>query len=148
MDENELKPIIKIVTGYFSAITGSAAVMGMPYIKTPRDTIFDYTGLIGVSGSRRGGIYLTADRDFLAHFGSFILGEEELDEESLYDLVGEMTNTIAGNMREYFGSVFFISVPMVVRGRIDTISMRLNPPVFVIPIEWKGHTPRLAVGLE
>jgi chemotaxis protein CheX len=148
MTENELKPIIAIVTGYFLNITGIPAVMGLPYIKRHEDPVFDFTGIIGISGSRRGGVYYTAGRELLVEFGAFILGEAVLDDDALNDLAGEMTNTIAGNMREFFGSSFLISVPIVLKGRIDTISMRLKPPVFVIPIKWKEYTSRLAVGLE
>jgi chemotaxis protein CheX len=148
MTENELKPIIKIVTEYFFNITAVPAMMGLPYVKRDNDPVFDYTGVIGISGSRRGGVYYTAGKELLADFGGYILGEEELDDASLNDLVGEMTNTIAGNMREIFGSAFLISVPIILKGKIDNISMRLKPPVFVIPIKWKDHTSHLAVGLE
>ncbi|MDR2072485.1 MAG: chemotaxis protein CheX [Spirochaetaceae bacterium] len=148
MTESELKPIIRIVTEYFCNITGVTAVMGLPYIKRDGDPVFDYTGVIGISGARRGGVYYTAGRELLAEFGKSILGEEPLDDTSLGDLVGEMTNTIAGNMREIFGASFLISVPIILTGRIDTINMRLKPPVFVIPIKWKDHTSHLAVGLE
>lgn len=148
MTENELKPIIKIVTEYFFNITGVPAVMGLPYIKQEGDPVFDFTGVIGISGNRRGGVYYTAGKELLADFGVFILGEEPLDDDALNDLVGEMTNTIAGNMREIFGSSFLISVPIILKGKIDTITMRLKPPVFVIPINWKNYTSHLAVGLE
>jgi chemotaxis protein CheX len=148
MTEHELKPIIKIVTEYFLNITGVSAVMGLPYIKRENDPVFDFTGIIGISGARRGGVYYTADRGLLAEFGTSILGEEELDDASLNDLVGEMTNTIAGNMREIFGPSFLISVPIILKGKIDNISMQLKPPVFVIPIRWKEYTSHLAVGLE
>jgi chemotaxis protein CheX len=148
MTESELKPIIKIVTEYFFNISGIPAVMGLPYIKREGDPVFDFTGVIGISGSCRGGVYYTAGRELLADFGAYILGEEELDDEARSDLVGEMTNTIAGNMREIFGSSFLISVPIILKGKIDDISMRLKPPVFVIPIKWKEHTSHLAVGLE
>jgi chemotaxis protein CheX len=148
MNENELIQIIKIVTEYFLNISGVPALMGLPYIKREGDPVFDFTGVIGISGARRGGVYYTAGRELLADFGAFILGDEELDDEARSDLVGEMTNTIAGNMREIFGSSFLISVPIILKGKIDNISMRLKPPVFVIPIKWKGHTSHLAVGLE
>jgi chemotaxis protein CheX len=148
MTDAELKPFIKIVTEYFQSVTSVPAEMGLPYIKRGGDEVYDYTGIIGISGSRRGGIYYTAGRELLKDFGRSILGDEELDEESLYDLVGEMTNTIAGNMREIFGAAFHISVPIVLKGKIDNISMRLKPPVFIIPIRWKGYTSNLAVGLE
>jgi chemotaxis protein CheX len=139
---------IKVVTDYFFSVSGIPAEMGMPYVKRGNDQVFDYTGLIGISGSRRGGVYYTAERDLLREFGCFILGDAELDEESLVDLAGEMTNTIAGNMRETFGPGFHISVPMVMKGRVEDISMRLKPPVFIIPLRWKGHASHLAVGLE
>jgi chemotaxis protein CheX len=148
MTENDLKTLIKVVTNYFSSISDEAAKMGTPYIKREGDTVYDYTGVIGISGSRRGGVYYTAGKELLQAFGECILGESGLDEESLFDLVGEMTNTIAGNMRETFGSSFLISVPIVMKGKIDDISMRLKPPVFIIPIEWKGFPSNLVVGLE
>jgi chemotaxis protein CheX len=148
MTEHELKPIIKIVTEYFLSITGVPAMMGLPYIKRRDDPVFDFTGVIGISGARRGGVYYTAGRELLAEFGKSILGEEELDDDALSDLVGEMTNTISGNMREIFGSSFLISVPIILKGKIDNINMQLKPPVFVIPIRWKEHTSHLAVGLE
>jgi chemotaxis protein CheX len=148
MNENELKSIIRIVTEYFLNITGVPALMGLPYIKRENEPVFDYTGIIGISGSRRGGVYYTAGRELLEEFGACILGEETLDGAALDDLVGEMTNTIAGNMREIFGPSFLISVPMILKGKIDNISIRLKPPVFVIPIKWKNHTSRLVAGLE
>lgn len=148
MTENELKAFIKVITDYFESISGVPASMGMPFIKSDNSEIFDYTGVIGISGSRRGGVYFTAGEGLLRDFARAILGEEEITDEFLFDLVGEMTNTIAGNMRETFGTAFLISVPIVVRGRIDTINMRLKPPVFVIPIEWQGHRSCLAIGLE
>ncbi|MDR1903399.1 MAG: chemotaxis protein CheX [Treponema sp.] len=148
MTEAELKTLIRVVTDYFYSISNDPARMGLPYIKRGDDSTFEYTGIIGISGSRRGGVYYTAGKDLLREFGRCILGEGDLDEDSLVDLAGEMTNTIAGNMREIFGSSFLISVPIVMKGGVNNISMRLKPPVFIIPIEWKGYPSHLAVGLE
>jgi chemotaxis protein CheX len=148
MTEADIKGMIKVVTDYFSSISDKPAKMGLPYVKQGNDKTLDYTGIIGISGSRRGGVYLTAEKELLREFGQCILGESDLDEDSLIDLVGEMTNTIAGNMRENFGSSFLISVPIVVKGSVENISMQLKPPVFIVPIEWNGHASHLAVGLE
>jgi chemotaxis protein CheX len=148
MTERDLKSIIKIVTEYFASVTGTPAVMGLPYIKETDDPLLYFTGIIGISGSRRGGVYYTAGRPLLAEFGRFILGEDKLDDEALNDLVGEMSNTIAGNMQEIFGPSFLISVPIILKGKIENISMKLKPPVFIIPIMWNHHISRLAIGLE
>jgi chemotaxis protein CheX len=148
MTEQELKAFTRVVTQYFQSVTDIPAQLGVPFVKTDKQEAFDYTGVIGISGSRRGGVYLTASRELLSEFASAILGDDVQDEEALYDMVGEMTNTISGNMREIFGSSFLISVPIIMKGRIDDIVMRLKPPVFIIPIFWNSRQCQLAIGLE
>ncbi|MGL1892755.1 MAG: chemotaxis protein CheX [Spirochaetaceae bacterium] len=148
MNESELKAFVDIVTSYFESITGLKTTMGLPFIKDDDTDVFDYTGIIGISGTRKGAIYFTTSKELLTQFASYILEGEELNGEELYDLVGEMTNTISGNMREFFGTTFHISVPIILKGRIENIQMRLNPPVFIIPIEWQGYCSHLAIGLE
>jgi chemotaxis protein CheX len=122
--------------------------MGVPFIKENSTEVFDYVAVIGISGSRKGGVYFTANRPLLEEIARHILGETGLDDATLYDLIGEMTNTISGNMRELFGSTFLISVPIILKGNIDEVVLRLKPPVYVIPIEWNGHKSHLAIGLE
>jgi chemotaxis protein CheX len=148
MTEKEIKTFIKVITDYFQSVTGINAKMGVPYVKDSATEIFDYTAVIGISGSRKGGIYYTANRPLLEDVARHILGDEELDDAGVYDLAGEMTNVIAGNLRESFGSSFLISVPIVMKGKLEDIRVKLKPPVFIIPIEWNGHRSHLAIGLE
>lgn len=148
MTENELKFFIEVVTSYFGQVTGETASMGIPYVKKTEPVVLEYTGLIGISGPRKGGIYFTAGPGLLAGLTRVILGMEEADEETLLDMVGELTNTIAGNVRKSFGADFLISVPMLIKGKPDDILMRLKPPVFVIPLNWQREKAYLVVGLE
>ena len=148
MTELEIKGFIKVLTDYFLSVTGTPANMGVPFIKENNTEVFDYVAVIGISGSRKGGVYFTANRPLLEEIARHILGETGLDDATLYDLIGEMTNTISENMRELFGSTFLISVPIILKGSIDEVVLRLKPPVYVIPIEWNGHKSHLAIGLE
>ena len=148
MTELEIKGFIKVLTDYFLSVTGTPANMGVPFIKENNTEVFDYVAVIGISGSRKGGVYFTANRPLLEEIARHILGENGLDDATLYDLIGEMTNTISENMRELFGSTFLISVPIILKGSIDEVVLRLKPPVYVIPIEWNGHKSHLAIGLE
>ncbi|MBP7902109.1 MAG: chemotaxis protein CheX [Spirochaetes bacterium] len=148
MTELEIKGFIKVLTDYFLSVTGTPANMGVPFIKENNTEVFDYVAVIGISGSRKGGVYFTANKPLLEEIARHILGETGLDDATLYDLIGEMTNTISGNMRELFGSTFLISVPIILKGNIDEVVLRLKPPVYVIPIEWNGHKSHLAIGLE
>ena len=150
MKEDEIKVFIDIVTNYFREISGEEASMGVPFIKNDNLCVMDYSGIIGISGRYRGGIYLSADSEILAEVASCILGLDKamVDEEACEDMLGEITNTIAGNARSSFGSQFMISVPIVIKGRPEDISFKLNPPVFIIPISWREHSCFLAIGLE
>jgi len=148
MNEKEIMAFIKVITDYFHSVTGIDAKMGIPYVKDAATETMEFTAVIGISGSRRGGIYYTANRPLLEQIATHILGEGEYDDATVYDLVGEMTNVIAGNLRESFGSTFLISVPIIMKGKLEDITVRLKPPVFIIPIEWDGHRSHLAIGLE
>ena len=126
MKETELKFFIDVVTTYFSQVTGEPAAMGIPYVKQSEPVVLDYTGVIGISGPRKGGIYFTTGSKLLTELTKVILEVDEADEETLLDMVGELTNTIAGNARKSFGADFLISVPVLVRGRPQDILMRLH----------------------
>lgn len=148
MMESELKFFIEVVTAYFGQVTGEPATMGIPFVKKSEPVVLEYTGLIGISGPRKGGIYFTAGPQLLGSLTQAILGTEEPDDETLLDMVGELTNTVAGNVRKSFGADFLISVPMLIKGKPEDILLRLKPPVFVIPLNWRREKAYLVVGLE
>jgi len=148
MTEQELKAFISVVVNYFEEVTDSAAEMGVPYVKSGPTVILDHTGVIGISGKRRGGILVTATEEMLRELAEEILGTDEVSTSDVVDMVGEFANTIAGNVRASFGSSFMISVPIILQGRPTDILMKLKPPVFIIPIGWREHHCYLSVGLE
>lgn len=148
MKQEELRTFIDVVIGYFREATGTEAKMGIPYIKEKEAVVFDYTALIGISGEKKGGIYVTAEKAMLQNLCKTLLEMDDAPEDMLTDMAGELANTIAGNVRLTFGSSFMISVPMILRGTAGDIVIKLTPPVFIIPIEWMGTKAFLAVGLE
>jgi len=148
MTENELKSFIDVVINYFKELTNIEADMGIPFVKNQENLILDHTGLIGISGTKKGGIYITAEKKLLEELSKIIIGATEVSEDDIVDMVGEMANTIAGNVKKYFGNTFMISVPIIIKGSPDDILMKLKPPVFIIPINWNGYKSYLGVGLE
>ena len=53
MDESQLKTFVDIVQNSFEKSTGREAEMGTPFLGEPGDLpIHDFTGVIGISGSR------------------------------------------------------------------------------------------------
>ncbi|TVR06196.1 MAG: chemotaxis protein CheX [Spirochaetaceae bacterium] len=148
MSEQELKAFIDVVVRYFQEVAGEQAKMGIPTVKTGSAILLGHTGIIGISGAKRGAIYVTADRAMLAELASIILGTTDVHDDDVLDMVGELSNTIAGNVRNVFGNTFMISVPIIVKGTPEDILMKLKPPIFTIPIRWRSHTCYLTVGLE
>ena len=107
----------------------------------------EITGIVGVSGSKKGCVYFTADKTTVAEVLRNI-GEDNFDDDILKDMAGEITNTIAGNAGVHFGKEFQISVPVVVAGRPDSIYLPKYSSAYVIPAVWNGHEFSLVVCIK
>jgi chemotaxis protein CheX len=76
------------------------------------------------------------------------MNESNVSNEYLCDLVGEVANTIAGNVRRELGKDFAISVPTVVSGAGSVVELPAGTRPVVIPINWRSHVARLVVCLR
>jgi chemotaxis protein CheX len=148
MNESELKIFVDIVHHYFRQQSGKAAQMGTPFLSDAHALpVFDFTGVIGITGARQGCVYFTAPsallQDLLRH-----AGEPDISPENLADLAGEIGNTLSGNARKSFGANFMISVPLVVEGRDQVISLPKDVKSYVIPFRWRKHDACLVVSVR
>ncbi|MCK4754872.1 MAG: chemotaxis protein CheX [Calditrichia bacterium] len=148
MNETDLHFFIDSTVNYFEEVTNEKATAGIPYIKDDEPVVLEYTGIIGISGKRKGSIYVTTSENMLSTLAKVILDLEEVGKEDIKDLVGEIANTISGNVRQAYGSDFMISVPVVVEGKAKDIKLPDNIQSFVIPITWKDFKSFLVVCLE
>ncbi len=148
MNETDLHFFIDSTVNYFEEVTNEKATAGIPYIKDDEPVVLEYTGIIGISGKRKGSIYVTTSENMLSTLAKVILGLEEVGKDDIKDLVGEIANTISGNVRQAYGSDFMISVPVVVEGKAKDIKLPDNIQSFVIPITWKDFKSFLVVCLE
>jgi chemotaxis protein CheX len=148
MNETDLHFFIDSTVYYFEEVTGEQAITGIPYLKGSEPVVLDYTGIIGISGKRKGCVYITTASSMLKNLANIILDDDEANVETIKDLTGEIANTISGNVREAYGSSFMISVPVVVEGKAKDIKLPEHVQAFVIPITWKEHKSFLVVCLE
>jgi len=147
MTEPELRVFVAIVKHYFEQQTGIAAEVYTPFLADPDALpVFDYTGVIGISGNRQGCVYFTAPTELLRLILSRS-GEADLSPRNLADLAGEIGNTISGNARRQFGNEFLISVPLVVQGRDQAISLPKGVKAYVIPFCWQHNDASLVVSV-
>lgn len=147
LKEAEIRTFVEGTTRYFETSAQQAASVGSPYLVTDgKPGAYEYTGIIGVSGARRGIVYFTAPRGMLTVL-LMRMQETDTSEANIKDLIGEVANTISGNARRDFGKNFVISIPVVIANDEE----RVVPPharSFVIPINWRTHSAKLVVCLE
>jgi chemotaxis protein CheX len=148
MDETDLNVLVEGTVRYFESAVDRAAAVGTPYLMTDRKqaVLSDYTGIIGITGARRGCIYFTAPSAMLRHI-LLSNGETEIDAHYMADVVGEVANVISGNARRVFGHDFAISVPELFAGRPSAGELPLAERAFVIPINWRQYRAALVVSL-
>ncbi len=148
MNETDLHFFIDSTVNYFNEVTNEKATAGIPFIKDEDPVVLEYTGIIGISGKRKGSVYVTASDEMLRSIAKLILGQDVIEKSDIKDLVGEIANTISGNVRQAYGSSFMISVPVVIEGKAKDIKMPDNIQSFVIPITWQEFKSFLVVCLE
>ncbi|MFK8010492.1 MAG: chemotaxis protein CheX [Marinicellaceae bacterium] len=148
MKKEDLQIFIDGATHYFDQMSESPAQIQTPYLEEKSFSInHEYTGIIGVSGKKKGCVYFTAPESLLKHL-LLVMGEYDSSKNALSDLVGEVANTISGNARQYFGSEFMISVPVVVNGKAESIRLPNTLRSYVIPVVWRKYEAALVISLE
>jgi chemotaxis protein CheX len=69
-------------------------------------------------------------------------------EDALRDMAGELANTIAGNASKSFGKGYDISVPIILQGAPDKLVIKVEPPCYVLPVEWQQHKFHIVIGIS
>ena len=149
LTEAEIRTFVEGATHYFEIAARQPAAVGSPYLVTEGSPlVHDYTGVIGISGKRKGAVFFTAPKAMLMVL-LMRMNETDTSDANIKDLVGEVANTISGNARRDFGRDFVISVPNVLSNASGTEApVPRDVHSFVIPINWRSHSAKLIVCLE
>ena len=148
LEERDIRAFVYGATHYFEVAAQQAATVGSPFLVTQGlPEVHDYTGVIAVSGRRSGVVYFSAPRGMLTVL-LMKMNESNVSHENLCDLVGEVANTISGNVRRDFGKDFSISAPTVVTGSATPVAGPAGCRPVVIPIHWRSHAAKLVVCLK
>lgn len=122
--------------------------LGTPYLLKNEATLgLDFTGMINVSGSSMGTVFVSAPRALLNRI-LLSYGEAELGDELLRDLVGEIANTLAGNARRELGADFHISVPRVIQAPLNTEDFSLDAHCYLLPFRWRSSKAVLIISIK
>lgn len=147
MQAQEFETFVAATIHYFDTTVDRASV-GSPYlIEEGQPPVQEFAGAIKISGKRQGIVYFTASRLMLTAM-LVRMGENEITVENMADLVGEVANTISGNVRRTFGDEFVIATPRVVVNRPEELVLPVHIRPFVVPINWRTHSAQLVVCVD
>ena len=154
IDEDTVNVFIWSVWNFFSKTTGIEPEVGTPYFFDEFENS-DYTGIIGISGSQKGIVYITLCRSLMKTILQYQYPHHdvtELDESRLEgflsDCAGEVANIVTGNARNYFGENFLISTPAVTSNANTSIKLEENNHGIVLPIKWKEYRCHLILSVK
>lgn len=140
---------INSVNNYFKHLTEVDSELNVPYLKeTDSLMLKDYTGMIGISGNRKGFVYISADRAMYEDLIKIFIGIGDPSDADVLDMAGEISNVVAGNVRANLGANFMISVPLVFQGTPEQLKIPDDVSIYVIPINWNDHEAFVVIGLQ
>lgn len=148
MKEEKLKIFIDSIVNYFHHTSEPKVKVGSPFlIKTIDEVSADYTGTICISGAYEGACHFTAPSALLRHL-ILSIGESDTSEPMMQDTVGEVANTMSGNVRRELGKQFIISTPRVFKGTPTDVNKQEDTRIYAIPINWKSYKATLGIHLN
>ncbi len=138
MDVTIINPFLTATINLFQNMFALEAQPGIPYVLEGEiKHRWEISGLLGLTGDYQGLVGFRLPRllgdKLLQKSGILTKGEDERV-ETVYEMIGEMTNIIAGNASSEIKSASVdISPPVVVRGENHEIAWPKAMPVVAIP---------------
>ena len=155
MFDKEVQIAKEAVINYFASysLENEVVIGEVAKIRNLKDNVlFEYTGLIAVSGDYEGGIYITCSESFLSAIYNIVMKEAPGDplKAFLSDLIGEISNVIAGYFQKEHGEHFIISVPYAILGNseLGILKRRMEANFFLMPFIFRGHESYLGFSIS
>lgn len=131
------KPFINATISVLSTMASVTPVPGKPYVKKNNVAQGDVSGLVGVTGEKKGSVSISFSKVCAVTIVKNMLGDDIQDLlNDVKDAVGEITNMISGQARAglaEMGIVLQGSTPTVIMGDNHSISHVTNGPIMAIP---------------
>ncbi len=115
------------------------AVPGKPFLKQDRASVGDISGVIGLTGIKKGAVVFSLSKEAAVVIVSSMMGQSyEAINNEIKDAIGEITNMITGDARRELaekGHVFEAGIPTVVVGKGHEIVSIVKGPTITIPFK-------------
>ncbi|MBV6644882.1 MAG: chemotaxis protein CheX [Cyclobacteriaceae bacterium] len=147
--EKTVNVFINSVDNYFTYLTKQSVSTSAPYVKDANEVMLkECTGMIGISGNKKGFIYISGGMDMYRDLIKTYVGLDNPSTNDMLDMAGELSNVVAGNVRQTYSNEFMITVPIVFQGSPTKLKFPDDVPIYVIPIKWNQHEAYMVIGLK
>jgi chemotaxis protein CheX len=121
-----IKPFVDVCQNTFQVFCKTEVIAGRAYLeeKDKYESFWDVSGIIGLSGDAKGALAISLKEETALKITEIITGEKyDSLEGSVTDVVGEIINIIAGNVKKDLEEMFQlkISIPSIVKGKLHQL---------------------------
>ena len=142
MNAELINPFLNATVKVLSMMAFVNPEPGKPFLKTDKKAVGDISGVIGLTGYRKGVVVLSLSEAAAIKIVSSMLGEEHDGlTEGISDAIGELTNMISGDARRELagkGLKFEAGLPSIVKGKGHIIESMTKGPTIAIPFTIDG----------
>lgn len=146
LHERDIYYFLDVTLVYLNKITGNEISLRDPTIEFQTLVFSAYTGLIHLSGSAEGFVYVTASQSFLQQLYTTRHSYARMAEENCRDVMQDITAAVAHNVQKRFGPALHVSEPRIF-STVPDDPIEMPPAVFVQPISWRNEIAYLVLGL-
>lgn len=147
LSESTLKTIAQSIESYFIKKKIGKSQIHHAYLGAIGEApTIEFSALIPIYGSYNGAVYLTTSKGFVEK----VLGEQGLgfSEDNMLDIVGEMANIFAGNIRLDLGEGFSIMPPVLISGKEMVLKFEVKDQPYIMPIYLDEDIANLVIIFE
>ena len=138
MNVRYINPLLQSAINVLSTMASTEATMGEPRLKEHGNALGDITGVIDLAGTEnRGSLAIAFPEAVILDIGGRMLGETlTAINETVIDMVGELTNMITGSAKALYaeqGMEFDLTLPRTVVGKGEPIEHCSPNDTVVLP---------------
>ena len=135
-----INPFLSAIMNVLSTMAMMEVTPGKPTVKKTEVACGDVTGIIGMASEQaKGTLAITFTEKVILEITKRMIGEEMTSiDETVSDMVGEITNMVTGGAKKVLsekGYRFDMAIPSVISGKDHVIRHKSKAPIVIVPFK-------------
>jgi chemotaxis protein CheX len=152
MDVKYINPFVAATQTVFKNMLNMEPRMGRPILKDSGITSGDVTGIMGLTGDKKGSVCVSfSERGAILAYKALTGDDHDSIGAEVIDAIGELTNIVAGQARKEFekaGINLKAAIPNVVVGRGVELHFISKFPIVSLPFSFSSAGEEAAVHVD